>query len=195
VRASALALLVALSLGALGCGRSFAEEASAKPAAKEQSAKEQPAKEKPAKESASKETATKHSGEHHSVPIDTRLPGPPARRTGPGVSHAPALVVPRPSVLPPSQLPPIGVRPITPGIAAQSPHGNDAARSAFGAVTHHPPGIAAKPASPAIVIAPAPNHGVINGTTMTRHAAGPATVGGPAKNPGVINGTTIRRKP
>jgi hypothetical protein len=62
-------------------------------------------------------------------------------------------------------------------------------------VTHHPPGIAAKPATPTIVIAPVPNHAVINGTTMTRHATGPATIGGPAKNPGVINGTTIRRKP
>jgi len=46
-----------------------------------------------------------------------------------------------------------------------------------------------------IAVPPAPNHAVINGTTMTRHATGPATIGGPAKNPGTINGTTIRRKP
>jgi hypothetical protein len=193
VRVSSLALLVALSLGALACARSFAEEA---PASAKPASKEQPAKEKPAKESGSKETGTKQpqSGQHHSVPIDTRLPGPPARKTGPSIGHAPALVVPRPSLLS-SQLPPAGVRPITPGISAQGPHANDAARSAFGAVTHHPPGVGAKPGTPAVVIAPAPNHAVINGTTMTRHATGPATVGGPAKNPGMINGTTIRRKP
>jgi hypothetical protein len=185
----------------------FAEEA---PASGSSAAKEAPVKEKPhanekaekpktsasKKASPDKESGTKPSsaqpGQHHTHDIDTRLPGPPARRTGPGIS--PIVIVPPPT-MPSSHLPQVGVRPVTPALPPLHPQGGDAARSAFGAVTHQSPGLGIKPAAPVIAVAPAPNHAVINGTTMNRHATGPATIGGPAKNPGVINGTTIRRKP
>lgn len=204
LRPASLAVCVAISLAWLGGTRAFAEEApaSGKAAAKEPSAKEKPhaneTAEKPKasanKASADKETGTKpssaQSGQHHTHDIDTRLPGPPAHRTGPGIS--PIVIVPHPA-LPSSHFPQVGVRPVTPALPSVHPQGVDAARSAFGAVTRQSPVI--KQAAPVIAVAPAPNHAVINGTTMTRHATGPATIGGPAKNPGMINGTTIRRKP
>jgi hypothetical protein len=207
LRAAFLAMWLAISLTGLGGTRTFAEEA---PASGSSAAKEAPVKEKPhanetagkpkasvsKKASAGKETGTKpssaQSGVHHTHDIDSRLPAPPARRTGPAIS--PIVIVPHPTI-PSSHLPQVGVRPVTPGLPPVHSQGGDGARSAFGAVTHQSPGLGIKPAAPVIAVAPVPNHAVINGTTMNRHATGPAMIGGPAKNPGVINGTTIRRKP
>jgi hypothetical protein len=67
--------------------------------------------------------------------------------------------------------------------------GGDAAKNAFGAVTHQ-----GRTLGTPHVIGPAANHGIINGTGIRQRAAGPATVGGTAKNLAIINGTTIRPK-
>jgi hypothetical protein len=181
-------------------------------------AKEPPAKEKHVppqgadqpkdklKPSASKESKEPRTKEQHPnvsthKDIDIRLPGLPTPRTGPIVIHTPGVVLPRSlgSPLPSTRIPPPAFTPPPSGAARLRhtvPQPSDAARNAFGAVTHHGAGVSGTmPRMPGAVVAPAPNYGVINGTAMAPRGAGPATIGGPARKAGVINGTTIRPRP
>jgi hypothetical protein len=212
LRSTALALFVAAWVGWPGCVASLAEEVPAKEksASPQGADKPKPSANKPSankpsvnKPSASRESGTKDPHPHESAPkdIDTRLPGLPTRRIAPTVSHTPGQILPRSlgSPLPTMRMTPPALPP-PPAGAARLPHTvpqpGDAARNAFGAVTHHGAGVGATmPHKPTAVVAPAPNRGVINGTAMAPRGSGPATIGGPAKRAGVINGTTIRPKP
>jgi hypothetical protein len=185
-------------------GASTAPTPSGGKATGEPPSKAQPAKEKPLppQRTERKGPSGKQSGKESSgKDIDVRLPAYPDRKTGPVRSHIPVIISPNP--LPGSRPPgPIGL-PNLPGVlpppaatrASPMPHpgsanaAGDAAKNAFGAVTHQ-----GRPLGTPRTIGAAANHGIINGTGMSPRAAGPATVGGPAKNLAIINGTTIRPK-